>query len=404
MKNSKFQFYSRISGVEREGKDIYIKGVASSTSIDDYETIFSEECQRGWIEDLNSQKPTYIEMYHDGIKEFDKRIGRVTEAWVEDNPNKVGIKDFWIKAKLSKKSARAKELLRIMQDPDVESGEPAKLGLSINGYVIDYDLKEINGKMIKVFTRTRLLLVGVTEYPANSDSYNLSISRSLDEKELENKILVMRGQKMSNEDLEMTVPEVSVEVVIPEVEAVVESIEREAEIISSNVEVTTVTTSVEATVLEVVEREEVAVESSATTSVEQITREEVKEVVEVVSVDAEAFEALKREVEILKGLVEELKVSKEEVLERSNSKDLVFSEFSKEVKESVESLKRENEVLREKLEEYGKKPSSSIASQIIPQFTQERSLTKEDILALAEAGKLSSNSMERLQRAIIKSL
>lgn len=394
MKNSKFQFYSRISGVEKEGKDVYIKGVASSTSIDDYETIFSEECQRGWIEDLTSGKPTYIEMYHDGIQKFTERIGRVTEAWVEDNPTKAGIKDFWIKAKLSKKSARAKELLRIMQDPDTEIGEPTSLGLSINGYVIDYDIKEIDGKMIKVFTRTRLLLVGVTEYPANSDSYNLSISRSLDEKELENKILVMRGQKMSNENVEIVTPVETVS----EVANVEEVVEREAEIVSS--EISEVSTEA---VIESVSEETTSVEVSEVVE-EQVTREEVKE---VVSVESDALKVLREEVEILKGLVEELKVSlsvsKEEVLERSNSKDLVFSEFSKEVKESVEALKRDNEVLREKLEQYGKKPSSSIATQIFPQH-EERSLTREDILALAEAGKLSQSSMERLQRAIIKSL
>ncbi len=394
MKNSKFQFYSRISGVETEGKDIYIKGVASSTSIDDYETIFSEECQRGWIEDLTSGKPTYIEMYHDGIQKFTERIGRVTKAWVEDNPTKAGIKDFWIKAKLSKKSARAKELLRIMQDPDTEIGEPTSLGLSINGYVIDYDIKEIDGKMIKVFTRTRLLLVGVTEYPANSDSYNLSISRSLDEKELENKILVMRGQKMSNENVEVTnTVEVTPVETVSEVANVEEVVEREAEIVSSEIS---------EAVVESVSEEVSAVEVSE--NVEEVTREEVKE---VVAVKSDALRVLREEVEILKGLVEELKVSlsasKEEVLERSNSKDLIFSEFSKEVKESVEALKRDNEVLREKLEQYGKKPSSSIATQIFPQH-EERSLTKEDILALAEAGKLSSSSMERLQRAIIKSL
>jgi hypothetical protein len=148
MKKNEFQFFSRIAGVEEIDGNVFIKGVASSTSIDSFETIFSEECQKGWIEDLKNGKATYIEMYHDGIQKFTSRIGRVVEAWIENNPVKTGIKDFWIKAKLSKKSAMAKEFLRIMQDPDIEVGEPVNLGLSINGYVIDNDIEEIDGKMI----------------------------------------------------------------------------------------------------------------------------------------------------------------------------------------------------------------------------------------------------------------
>lgn len=364
---SNFKFFSRISSVEEVNGEIYLLGVASSTSIDDHKTIFSESCQRGWIEDFNSGKPTYLELFHDGIKDFTRRIGRVVEVWVEDNPNKVGIKDFWIKAKISKKNNNAKELLRIMQNPDTEFGEPRELGLSINGFLDpdDIEIIEVDGEEVIVYNRARLLLVGVTEYPSNPDSFNLSLTRSLDKEVLEKKILVMRGKKMSES------------VVTENVEEVVENVPE--------------------VVAEVVQEESVA---------------------EVVSeaVEKDALEVLRSEVNELKQLISELNsklISREvqsEVVQESASELVVVEQENvtrdmlSEIKNELSSIKAENALLRSELKEVGNKPSSSPAQQIFDMNTIQKSVTREDILALARSGKLSQRSLQYVKEAQLKNL
>ena len=91
------------------------------------------------------------------------------------------------------------------------------------------------------------------------------------------------------------------------------------------------------------------------------------------------------------------------ISEEVQRSQVILNDFTKEIKESIESLKNENQVLRSQIEEYGNKPSSSIAQQIIPQM-EERSLTKEDILLLASAGKLSPNTLKYVREAQLKSL
>jgi len=177
----RFKFDVEITRAYRnESGKMVIEGVASSTAIDSYRTIFSEKCQRGWIEDLNNGLPTYIEVNHDGKADWTKRIGKVVEAFTMNNENNPNVINFHVRAELDEDNPNSHIVFKAINAPKTEYGQPAKLGLSINGYVEEVRYEKINNEVIEVYDKARLEMIGVVEYPANPDTFVTAIRRSLD--------------------------------------------------------------------------------------------------------------------------------------------------------------------------------------------------------------------------------
>lgn len=206
--NEDFNFNARISRAykdEKSGK-YYIEGVASSTSIDAHRTIFSENCLRGWKEDFESGLPTYIEINHDGMKDWTKRIGKVSEVEVRKSIEKKDeednfITELFIRAELDSDNPLALQTFNTINNPKVEYGQPEELGLSINGYITKMRLKKIGDEVIEIYDRARLALIGVVEYPSNPDTFVNALKRSV-----ENNILVKRNmENMSKRSEEVEV-------------------------------------------------------------------------------------------------------------------------------------------------------------------------------------------------------
>lgn len=203
-----FNFNARISRAykdENTGK-YYIEGVASSTSIDAHRTIFSDNCLRGWKEDFESGLPTYIEINHDGMRDWTKRIGKVAEVEVRQSKEKKDVEDnfiteFFVRAELDSDNPLALQTFNTINNPKVEYGQPEELGLSINGYITKMKLKKIGDEVIEIYDRARLALIGVVEYPSNPDTFVNAIKRSV-----ENNIIVKRNiESMSKKAEEMEV-------------------------------------------------------------------------------------------------------------------------------------------------------------------------------------------------------
>lgn len=170
---------------EKDGR-MFIEGTASTTEIDSHNTIFTLECQRGFVEDIEGgvkeKDPVLCEAEHKGdeIPVFD--IGWVvkgslnqerTEVVIELDPdNPVAVYYF---NKLTKK--------------DPKTGKVKRLGLSINGYA---EKSHWNSDGIREFDRVKLRKVGIVRAPSNPSSYIKSILRSLETTEREQ-------SKMENE-------------------------------------------------------------------------------------------------------------------------------------------------------------------------------------------------------------
>jgi hypothetical protein len=198
-----FSFITRIERKKPEiadNGDIFIEGIASSTSIDSHRTIFTEKCQRGWLEDIRKGLPTYMEANHDGLFDFTKRIGKVVDAKIIPHRDKPGVSNFWIRAKLNPKNEACKEIIRIMESPNTEFGEPESLGLSINGFIQEYDVEIINGEEIEFYDRARLAFVGIVEYPSNPDSIDVALARNLEPEEKYKKIMRARKSQLPEEN------------------------------------------------------------------------------------------------------------------------------------------------------------------------------------------------------------
>lgn len=369
--NNKFKAFMRIEDYEKSDKVFKIKGVASSTSIDSHGTIFSEKCQRGWIEDIEKGLPTYMESNHDGKFDFTKRIGKVTKAYTEKRSD--GVSEFIIEAELNMENASAKEVVRIMENPNIEMGEPEVLGLSINGYVEDFRFETINDEIIEIYDKARLEMVGIVEYPSNPDSINVSLLRSIDEEEKKkafSRIMNKEKQKIEEKQLKERIDnniskgkeQMSEEKKVNDVVETTESVER-VEVESKEVE------SVERVEAELISQEpketnvNVTVNSSSTESsdisrqIEEMTKgfaDALKSVTETVS---ELRSEIKNEVKEAHKKVEEANLKTEEVkAELQRAKETPVTKPAQVVVEETPEL--ETKITRKEIVDYINDPNT----------------------------------------------
>lgn len=231
---NEFNFTMEISRAYKDDNgEMTIEGIASSSSIDQHETVFSQKCQLGFEEDFNNNLPTYIELNHDGTRDFTKRIGKITYIkCLTDNNNKdidgLYVTQLFARGILNKDSDIAKEVFQIMSKPNVEMGQPEKLYLSIRGGITEMRLQKIDDKVIEIYDRARLKMIGIVENPSNTDTFVKAVKRSIEndinyKKEIER----MSIENNSNKEIKEVERQENSEVPTEVVETVVEEVAKE---------------------------------------------------------------------------------------------------------------------------------------------------------------------------------
>ena len=168
-----------------ESGEMLFEGIASSTSIDTFETVFNANCQNSFAFDIargmETGEPVELEAEHLGEEEPMNILGAVINAEVmEDSKLKVI-------ARLDADNPKAVYYFKKMTVPDAITGKTKQFGLSINGVVreAEYQYNEELRKNIRVFNRVQLRKIGIVRRPSNPDSWIEKIIRSVDWSEVE---------------------------------------------------------------------------------------------------------------------------------------------------------------------------------------------------------------------------
>lgn len=160
---------------EKNGKK-YIVGIASSDTKDDYNTIFSNACQIGFVEDCQNFN-ILVELEHQEKfgHPFIKNIGKVVSAAaIKENGKSL----FQVETELNTKSFLANYVFDTVKDPDPSFGEPVKFGFSIYGVVQKSHFEYINGEYTKIYDRVSLRRIAMTDHPSNPDTFVEAVSRA----------------------------------------------------------------------------------------------------------------------------------------------------------------------------------------------------------------------------------
>lgn len=172
--NNQFSFNAILRAVEEDGIK-YLEGVASSTSKDQHGTIFSEDCQDGFKNDI-SENNVVIDIKHsDNFMDF---IGKAESADVIQEGD---ITKLVVRIKLNNNNPQATQLYNIIREPNVEMGEPDNLGMSIMGTAKKW---HINSEGITIFDRVVLERIAITDSPSNTDTFINVIKRSIVKEEI----------------------------------------------------------------------------------------------------------------------------------------------------------------------------------------------------------------------------
>jgi hypothetical protein len=186
-----------------ENGEMLFEGIASSTSIDTFETVFNANCQNSFAFDIvrgmETGEPVELEAEHLGDEEPMNILGLVTNAEVTEDAR------LKIIARLDADNPKAVYYFKKMTVPDAVTGKTKQFGLSINGVVreAEYQYNEQLRKNIRVFNRVQLRKIGIVRRPSNPDSWIEKIIRSVDWNEVEEK--VMETTERSGPDLKQLI-------------------------------------------------------------------------------------------------------------------------------------------------------------------------------------------------------
>lgn len=172
-----------------ENGEMLFEGIASSTSIDTFETVFNANCQNSFAFDIvrgmETGEPVELEAEHLGDEEPMNILGVVTNAEVTEDSR------LKIIARLDADNPKAIYYFKKMTVPDAVTGKTKQFGLSINGVVreAEYQYNDELRKNIRVFNRVQLRKIGIVRRPSNPDSWIEKIIRSVDWNEVEEKVM-----------------------------------------------------------------------------------------------------------------------------------------------------------------------------------------------------------------------
>lgn len=435
---NEFNFTMEISRAYKDDNgEMTIEGIASSSSIDQHETVFSQKCQLGFEEDFNNNLPTYIELNHDGTRDFTKRIGKITYIKCLTDNNKTDIDGLYVtqlfvRGILNKDSDIAKEVFQIMSKPNVEMGQPEKLYLSIRGGITEMRLQKIDDKVIEIYDRARLKMIGIVENPSNTDTFVKAVKRSIEndinyKKEIERMSIENNSNKEIKEVERQENSEVSTEVinnVEPEVvETVVEEVAKE--------EVREVSSEAEAEVKE--EVRDTLYEAGKEKNEEVIA--DTKELMNDVLNEIEKLSDLKSEtlISTIKSLLAGLHSKfnwdiSYRVFERNfdgKINELMQKEVTRDIEsvktENIESKGTDNEVLRQietlnkeltnlknnnetllkEVERMGNQPVGEVGN-VAPSSTNNKQMTFAEMKQAYREGRMTEETKKNFERALVE--
>jgi len=173
---------------DKKGNDVeerYLDGVASGTDLD----LHGDRMAPSAIESMaKSLKQHVVNLNNEHDTSWSSEIGDINELTVTDNNN------LTIKAKLNKMST-ANDLWYALTEQN------KKLGLSIGGYVKDYEMvKEGEGKnekWVRLYKKIDLDHIAVTSRPAYPKAWVSNIAKSINE---ENDKLLIKKIKKENKE------------------------------------------------------------------------------------------------------------------------------------------------------------------------------------------------------------
>ena len=167
-----------------EQGEMLFEGIASSTSIDSFETVFNSNCQASFafdiIRGMETGEPVELEAEHLGDEEPMNILGAIISAEVMEGSK------LKVVARLDSDNPKAIYYFKKMTVPDAVTGRTKQFGLSINGVVreADYQYNEELRKNIRVFNRVQLKKIGIVRRPSNPDSWIEKIIRSVEWQEM----------------------------------------------------------------------------------------------------------------------------------------------------------------------------------------------------------------------------
>jgi hypothetical protein len=181
---AEFKFQTEIIRSEEVDGKVYLFGCASSTSLDSHETIFSEKCQEGFVEDCLKSN-VLIEIVH-GKLETENRfllaVGKVVEAYLDRTTEEVRT---MVKIELNPSHPYFNFIVDSLEGKNTDFGIKEQIGLSIYGFAKEFHYELRNSVQIKVFDRVKLTHIAIAEKPSNYDTFLEVVARSINIKEEE---------------------------------------------------------------------------------------------------------------------------------------------------------------------------------------------------------------------------
>lgn len=194
----------KISRAFKKDNRKIISGIASSDVKDDYGTIFSDQCQVGFVEDCQNFN-IIVEMYHqeENNHPFTSNIGKIISASLLRENDKTL---FQVEIELNQKSPIANYIYDVIENPDPSFGEPDKIGMSVYGTVQKSHYEYIDSVYTKIYDRVSLRRIALTDQPSNPEAFAEAVSRESAEKQnqsevIENKDAVVQEETVSRDSI-----------------------------------------------------------------------------------------------------------------------------------------------------------------------------------------------------------
>lgn len=207
---AEFKFQTEIIRSEEVDGKVFLFGCASSTSLDSHETIFSEQCQEGFVEDCLSSN-VIIEIVHGDLKtenRFLLSVGKVVDAYLDRTQENIRT---MVKIELNPSHPYFNFIADSLEGKNTDFGIKEQIGLSTYGFAKAFHYELRNNKQIKVFDRVKLTHIAIAEKPSNFDTFLEVVARSINNKQEEISRMIM-DQKAIVEGINNSIKEKQMEI------------------------------------------------------------------------------------------------------------------------------------------------------------------------------------------------
>lgn len=188
-----FSYTIPITRAYKENGKMFLEGTASTIEVDSYNTIFSEECQEGFVRDildgLEGGEPVLVEAEHLSDQCDIYEIGWTVDGCLNEQRTDVRLE-------LDSNNPIAISYYNKMTIPDPKTKRTKQYGLSINGCAVR---SHYNNEGIRVFDEVKLRKIGIVRSPSNPSAYIKSIIRSVEKHELNDNLSNEEGKTQMKE-------------------------------------------------------------------------------------------------------------------------------------------------------------------------------------------------------------